>query len=372
MKKNIRLNVLAIIAGSLALALMVMMALTTTRTSQLQSQAIGNAYVAPEESLKKDKACFLCQYQKINECGGVSDQQSCDDVVVNDIEECTYFHGTCMSRFEAACRIRERDFISEQKAKGNEYTSNVISYWDDPEKPEYYAGCDSMSIYYEGHNQPREAPWLCRNTPLLFCIQTNPSCANISYVNTGCSTFQNLDELNEFAMRLRNALPPGVTMTVSGNQAVEGMCITDSGTISKTSASQTTATITCEEANIQLPACSPNGTTCSATENPKSYTCKDEEGNLGKQICCVTNYQSGALGVIMPGDTCPNVPIPYWPHCHSTSDACNEPHGATSQCTLPNNTVGSETCCAGPGGIKSYVRGASCGPDIRTSHTPLP
>ncbi|MSU54781.1 MAG: hypothetical protein EXS48_03065 [Candidatus Staskawiczbacteria bacterium] len=166
------------------------------------------------------KTCFICSYLNLPQCGNAdgTDQSTCENMVPagGSRGDCQWADGACQGRFQKGC-------INKIQEVGANYDWERSTNYQPPLNSDWPNDCTTRDYYYDGHS----ASWLCGELfdSVQRCVTGLTTSfpggipASLNFVNDGCSTFENQTQATAFAERLRNNLPVGYTVTVTGNQS---------------------------------------------------------------------------------------------------------------------------------------------------------
>jgi hypothetical protein len=206
--------------------------------------------------------CLLCEWMaNTPACSGTGDWAACRTRGGGD---CYSYDNACQNRFQKRCD----DEVTASRAD-IKFAIPRGDPWPD------FSTCNDFNYIYDGHSnegqtgQPFEV--------VQRCLHVAPDVQNITALNDGCRTFQNLPQAFAEASRLRARVPAGVQVTVTANQAPS-----DTGVTTYVSIDVTAATVRYE-------ACHAPDAFCFGSSGEQTVLCTNSAGEAAYETCCSVN-----------------------------------------------------------------------------------
>ncbi len=309
------------------------------------------------------RSCYVCQYEPLPDCDDKERGDPCNDTVTrrNRQKECVWAGERCVGRFQAYCESKIAASTSDWK----------IPMTGFPTAATYPSTCTTRNYEFKGHSSLSACRTFFQNISLCVEGAKSPDGTPVSFnfVNNGCSTFGNVAAVYREIARIRDALPPGVSLTVTGNQVPAGHELPniDGDQTLGDAVCQTHWTLQIQrDAPVRevFGACTP-GAFCYEGSARCSLNGVDS-----RQTCCTDPYAVDPAdnATWTMGATCPV------PNCR-TDQSCSTP-GRSVSCNLRGTTT-DQVCCitdpfaasaAGPDAPTSWTYGNRCTvPDCRTN-----
>ena len=236
-------------------------------------------------------SCFLCSYQRRAACEEAS-ALTCRAAH----EDCRVSGLQCDTFFRWECETLEQKFLSDNADKvtmtrimgDDAVPGEATEEWN-----RLFGKCTSMTYIKDRHSDSFQCEAFLRQTKA--CVQALPSCSRFNIQDLGCNTFASYGLAELWAEELRTTLPPGVVVTVSGEQAVSSWKCT----------TKTSITVDCDAVKTELPQCGQGGS-CHMRDRI-AVDCQNADGQKQQEICCLplASNAGASLGVWTAGDRCP-------------------------------------------------------------------
>jgi hypothetical protein len=253
----------------------------------------------------KPLSCFVCQYAGLiydgkPHCAQATDESSCRTLRIPDgtkTKDCSWRDGACISRFESDCRDR----AAKAKADKIIYLEENDDVWS-----LNLSACTSVEYLFRGHSSED----MCSHHvgSVSACVEKAPNCTKFNAAIEGCLTFKNHDAAVEHANKIRQYLPPGATLTITGNQTVSrpNICTTS-----------LKLAVTCDGVGKEFYDCHKPGEACFGRFGEETSTCRGPDGKEAIEICCLDDKWYA-------GKTCPDkVDRIMEEDHHITGDKCD-------------------------------------------------
>lgn len=357
----------------------------------------ATTYDFEEEEVPEPISCFICQYQDFPACAGAHDQPGCEAVKVGGLSECQWYtpdgeNPQCVSRMFPECSMDWRVNAYDEVC----YATKPIVTNQERElsagECRFSQNCNPMEYLYSGHSGPHRCDELFGN--VLACMDlsnlTPEQRHELDFINTGCSTFQDVAQVYRGAEELRREMIVSgfrnFRVTLGGHTAMSGSC-----------QSLMTLVITSEGIDTTYGPCPIEGAPLWESfcyGEGELRRCQDQEGGgVRGQVCCngPEELYRGYNTRWVDGDICPELrcsdldpvcsaghiipcanngvptamscctPVPDAPpdappfswqegdkcpmyRCEDYNGACNAV-GRAIDCKYPSGTDGKRTCC---------------------------
>ena len=303
------------------------------------TMSIGINRFSGQAEVAKPYTCAVCRYPDYPECAKAS-PETCKNVVPNggnkgDCEVVTERGGaqTCKNRFLTYCEDWMRYKRADLKVIAKNFEKVDISK------------CTYIDSEQAGHSESH----LCADAfnTVVQCLQVAPNCKAVDHSVSGCRTFADLAAADAYAEQVKAKLPPGVTVSITGNQLQSSeSCKTQVGYF-----------ISCERITQVLPFCHTGPFDyCYPGDHGRVSLCRDKDDKTDgkkKEICCLRK-STDLRGFFVQGETCPKST------CDDVGTACTKDYGGV-KCTDENGKEVTQKCCLDPkDGKYKYLRTTQC------------
>lgn len=297
---------------------------------------VAGGFGSGSTTVASAKKCYRCLYQEFSECFIQDPKQdtkeNCGKIMSKGyaLSQCDWNSetGHCMSRFENNCLVKAKNY------QGFEWNQIYNIKDADP----FPADCTVKIEDQESHSDAENCnPYLDK---VSACIQGLPEGGTGTFVHNGCSTFENENAATFYIENnIAPHVPPGCTVSISGNQT----------TASKKCSSQITITFTCNGiTNVAYGKCHKEPNNLCYKGNLSTAKCTADDGSIQKETCCLT-YDKYS-------DT--NTYIAKW----TPGETCQIEPSATNALCGNNNT-----CLSFPGSNDNCAIGSACTPKNQSS-----
>jgi|GEM_PF-2674472 len=227
------------------------------------------------------KKCLICDYMDMPQCETAAAQTS-EKKCLAAGKDCKWDIGKdrCYNRFKEDCE----DIIS-QKQTDYDWTKLVNSTKTTADQIArlWPKDCNPKDYISRGHSSPAQCgPYFGL---IKACVEASPPNIPLNFVNTGCSTFKNIEAVLKYAEEIRKQLPQTCKLTITGNQANSGF---------PDCTSEMKLVITCKGVTVTYGDCHDQGDDnnfCFPANINQTVFCTDDSGKVVKETCCDVGYQ---------------------------------------------------------------------------------